>query len=49
MSIFAHGLTALPGTEWFARKLATLPADAPDLDHLSEPPPASSSSSRKRT
>ena len=30
LSIFAHGLSASPGIEWYARKIAALPADAPE-------------------
>ena len=31
LSIFAHGLTALPGIHWYARKVAALAPDAPEL------------------
>jgi sodium/hydrogen antiporter len=31
-SIFAHGLSALAGMNLYARKLATLPPDAPEFD-----------------
>jgi sodium/hydrogen antiporter len=31
-SIIAHGLSALPGTELYARKVNALPPDAPELD-----------------
>ncbi|HJU56343.1 MAG TPA: cation:proton antiporter [Pyrinomonadaceae bacterium] len=31
-SIFAHGLSALPGMKLYARHLATLPQDAPEFD-----------------
>jgi NhaP-type Na+/H+ or K+/H+ antiporter len=31
-SIFAHGLSALPGMEIYARKIATLPPGAPELE-----------------
>jgi sodium/hydrogen antiporter len=31
-SIFAHGLSALPGTEMYARKVKALPPDAPEVD-----------------
>jgi len=31
-SIFAHGLTALPGMEIYARKVSTLPTDAPEFE-----------------
>jgi sodium/hydrogen antiporter len=30
VSIFVHGLTAQPGIGWYARKLASLPPDAPE-------------------
>jgi len=29
-SIFAHGFSALPGMEWYSRKIRQLPADAPE-------------------
>ena len=32
LSIFAHGLSALPGMEIYARKLSALPPDAPELE-----------------
>ncbi len=32
VSIFAHGLTALPGIEIYARRVAALPPGAPELD-----------------
>lgn len=32
VSIFAHGLTALPGMEIYARRVAALPPGAPELD-----------------
>jgi NhaP-type Na+/H+ or K+/H+ antiporter len=37
ISIFAHGLSALPGMELYARKLAKLPSNAPDLDPQPRP------------
>ena len=37
LSIFAHGLSALPGMELYARKIGTLRTDAPELaDHGTE-------------
>ena len=30
-SILAHGVTALPGTKLYARKVAGLPPDAPEF------------------
>jgi sodium/hydrogen antiporter len=30
ISIFAHGITAGPGSEWYTRLVATLPSDAPE-------------------
>jgi len=37
-SIFAHGLSALPATEIYARKIATLPPDAPELQVAKDEP-----------
>jgi NhaP-type Na+/H+ or K+/H+ antiporter len=34
LSIFAHGLSALPGTDLYARKMKSLPADAPEHQDL---------------
>ena len=31
LSIFAHGLSALPGTSWYAARIAALPPGAPEL------------------
>jgi NhaP-type Na+/H+ or K+/H+ antiporter len=31
LSVFAHGLTALPGMRWYARKVQSLDAEAPEL------------------
>ena len=31
-SIFAHGLSAMPGMELYARRIATLPPEAPELE-----------------
>jgi NhaP-type Na+/H+ or K+/H+ antiporter len=30
LSIFAHGVSALPGMEWYARRIRRLPSDAPE-------------------
>jgi sodium/hydrogen antiporter len=43
LSIFAHGLSALPGMEVYARNISALPADAPELEGA-EPGVASQSS-----
>jgi NhaP-type Na+/H+ or K+/H+ antiporter len=40
LSIFAHGLSALPGMALYARKLADLPPDAPEKAPASAPPGA---------
>ena len=32
VSIFAHGLTAMPGIDWYGRKLATMGAGAPEKE-----------------
>ena len=32
LSIFAHGLSAMPGMKYYARKLSLLPLDAPEFD-----------------
>jgi hypothetical protein len=32
LSIFAHGLTALPGISLYARKIMTLPTGAPEQE-----------------
>jgi NhaP-type Na+/H+ or K+/H+ antiporter len=37
-SIVAHGITANPATTWYARKMALLPADAPELREVEESP-----------
>jgi hypothetical protein len=31
LSIFAHGVTALPGIGWYARRIEDLDEDAPEL------------------
>jgi hypothetical protein len=31
-SVFAHGVSALPGMEIYAQRLKALPADAPELE-----------------
>jgi sodium/hydrogen antiporter len=38
ISVFAHGLSANPLINWYARKIATLPADAPELKEVEESP-----------
>jgi sodium/hydrogen antiporter len=38
ISVFAHGLSANPLINWYAGKIATLPADAPELKDVTEPP-----------
>ena len=40
LSIFAHGLSASPGIGLYARQLARLDASAPELEAISEMPPA---------
>jgi NhaP-type Na+/H+ or K+/H+ antiporter len=40
LSIFAHGASALPGIELFARRIATLPPDAPELAGVEMTPAA---------
>jgi NhaP-type Na+/H+ or K+/H+ antiporter len=37
-SVFAHGITANPSITWYARKMALLPADAPELKEVVESP-----------
>ena len=32
LSIFAHGLSAMPGIDLYARKIASLGADAPERE-----------------
>jgi sodium/hydrogen antiporter len=39
VSIFAHGLTALPGIDLYARKIKALPADAPEGEMNQTNPP----------
>ena len=34
LSIFAHGLSAMPGIELYSRKIGSLPADAPEHQNL---------------
>jgi NhaP-type Na+/H+ or K+/H+ antiporter len=41
LSIFAHGLSALPGTETYARLVHTLPPDAPECEDGGFPAPGS--------
>jgi sodium/hydrogen antiporter len=38
ISVFAHGLSANPIINWYAGKIATLPADAPELKDVMESP-----------
>jgi NhaP-type Na+/H+ or K+/H+ antiporter len=38
ISVFAHGISANPAISWFARKMAVLPADAPEFEEVVEPP-----------
>ncbi|MGB9176912.1 MAG: cation:proton antiporter [Methanoregula sp.] len=38
ISVFAHGISANPATAWYAGKMASLPADAPELIEVVEPP-----------
>jgi NhaP-type Na+/H+ or K+/H+ antiporter len=40
LSIFAHGVSALPGIELYARRIATLPPDAPELAGVEMTPAA---------
>jgi NhaP-type Na+/H+ or K+/H+ antiporter len=37
-SVFAHGISANPAITWYARKMASLPADAPELREVLESP-----------
>ena len=37
-SVFAHGISANPAITWYARKMASLPADAPELKEVMESP-----------
>ena len=37
-SVFAHGISANPAITWYARKMALLPADAPELKEVIESP-----------
>jgi hypothetical protein len=34
ISIFAHGLSALPGMEIYARKVRALPSGSPELENV---------------
>jgi len=36
MSVFAHGITANPGINRYAKKIAMLPADAPERNEVVE-------------
>jgi NhaP-type Na+/H+ or K+/H+ antiporter len=31
LSVFAHGISALPGVKWYARQVETMDTDAPEL------------------
>jgi NhaP-type Na+/H+ or K+/H+ antiporter len=37
-SVFAHGISANPAITWYAGKMASLPADAPELKEVLESP-----------
>jgi NhaP-type Na+/H+ or K+/H+ antiporter len=37
-SVFAHGISANPAITWYARKMASLPSDAPELMEVPESP-----------
>jgi len=41
LSIFAHGLSAMPGIDWYARRIATLDPSAPEFQAAGEPSPRS--------
>lgn len=43
LSVFAHGITAKPAIDWYGRKMAFLPADAPELKDVVESPTRSDS------
>jgi sodium/hydrogen antiporter len=36
ISVFAHGITAGPASNWYARIVATLPSDAPEKESAEE-------------
>jgi NhaP-type Na+/H+ or K+/H+ antiporter len=36
LSVFAHGISAVPATKWYARQVEALEADAPELEALVE-------------
>jgi NhaP-type Na+/H+ or K+/H+ antiporter len=38
LSVFAHGITANPAITWYARKMASLSPDAPELKEVKEQP-----------
>jgi len=38
ISVFAHGITAKPAIDWYARKTASLPSNAPELKEVAESP-----------
>ncbi|HTO77661.1 MAG TPA: cation:proton antiporter [Thermoanaerobaculia bacterium] len=41
LSIFAHGLSAMPGIDWYARRIAALDPSAPEFQAAGEPSPRS--------
>ncbi|HII02618.1 TPA: sodium:proton antiporter [Methanosarcinaceae archaeon] len=38
LSVFAHGISAGPGSEWYSKLVAALPRDAPELGEMKELP-----------
>jgi NhaP-type Na+/H+ or K+/H+ antiporter len=38
LSVFAHGISAQPGASWYARKVAAMDSDAPELRAVSQRP-----------
>ncbi|WP_231582955.1 sodium:proton antiporter [Methanosarcina sp. MTP4] len=38
LSVFAHGISANPASEWYSRRVAALPEDAPELGEVKELP-----------
>jgi len=38
ISVFAHGISANPAISWYAKKIALLPSDAPELKGVVESP-----------
>ena len=49
LSIFAHGLTALPGTNWYAAYTDQTKPDAPEHQHIEEMPVRISYAPPRRT